>query len=95
MVASPEVKTTPPGAAPLSPELGGRKLPLSAKTLPEDYRQLVLRAQPRASEEDLVEAYLGYGAAHIPNYRCWCRMVSCAEAGRGDATFFSPPAATL
>jgi len=92
MVASPEVKTTP-GPAPVSPQLGGRKLPLSAKTLPEDYRQLVLRAQPRASEEDLVEAYLGYGAARIPNYRCWCRMVSCAgaRASRGDATVFSPP----
>lgn len=56
------------------PELGMRTLPLSAKTLPEDYKRLVLQADPAASEEDIVEAYLGYGTPSVPNYRCWSRM---------------------
>ena len=56
------------------PELGMRTLPLLARTLPEDYKQIVLQADPSASEEDIVEAYLGYGIPSIPNYRCWCRM---------------------
>ena len=58
------------------PELGMRTLPLSAKTLPEDYKNLVLQADPSAGEEDIVEAYLGYGSPSIPNYRCWCRMAA-------------------
>ena len=58
------------------PELGMRTLPLSAKTLPEEYKNLVLQADPSAGEEDIVEAYLGYGSPSIPNYRCWCRMAA-------------------
>ena len=36
------------------PELGMRTLPLLARTLPEDYKQIVLQADPSASEEDIV-----------------------------------------
>jgi hypothetical protein len=64
------------------PEVGMRALPLSAKTLPEDYKKLVLRADPSAREEDLVEAYLGYRTPAVPNYRCWCRMTVEEDAKR-------------
>ena len=54
---------------------GMRVSPLSVDSLPALYKKAVLEMHPCFEDADIVEAYLGYGPANTPNYRCWYQMM--------------------